>query len=476
MTRRESLTVRTPSANSNDLGAISGTSDTTHAAPSTFPDYESHHRSSIDGSGSARTLPSGQSSAVSPVPSAEDSSPLRVPLTAKPPVPSYCLFSLGLSPVGATPDRYGCPISGSSASVELSQPTVSVDVEQVSPNTTSYHTIPPPSRTLTEEIDCKVFAFYVERAGTWIDIGSPEGYFHSYVPQLALREPLLLAACLSCASHLMYLRGMVDKEVEQYYNDRVVSLMIPALSSDQANSSNEALLATVVILRMSEQFLELNSDAQRHLQGAASLFLDGTDWSPMESNLATSCFWTYLRESIRISFLREQPCPFDLGHLSLRDDDMTIPAATDEVWTNRMTFLIIRVASLCWGPPRQHAAAEARSLRDLLEKWKAHLPPSFRPWCICENDNDPFPNIRYFASWHVLAWQFYYAAKVMLAVYYPDDWADKSLHDMHRYIEPQYQMAKSGRVHALGGIVGKIQETLVGLLRGLAGILKLRFC
>jgi hypothetical protein len=167
MTRRESPTVRTPSANSNDLGAISGATDTTHAPPSTFLDYGSHHRSSIDGSGSASTLP-----AVSPVPSAEDSSPLRVPLTAKPPVPSYCLFPLGLSPVGATPDGYGGPISGSSASVELSHPGVSVDVEQVSPNTTSYHRAPPPSRTLTEEIDCKVFAFYVENAGHWVCVAN----------------------------------------------------------------------------------------------------------------------------------------------------------------------------------------------------------------------------------------------------------------------------------------------------------------
>jgi hypothetical protein len=193
---------------------------------------------------------------------------------------------------------------------------------------------------------------------------------------------------------------MVEKEVEQYYSDRVVSLMIPSLSSDKANSSNEALLATVVILRMSEQFLELSSDAQRHLQGAASLFLDGTDWSPVESNLSISCFWTYLRESIRISFLREQPCPFELSHLSLRDDDMTIPAPTDGVWTNRMTFLLIRVGSLCWGRARQHPTPESRSLKDLIDKWRAHLPPSFRPWCICENDNEPFPDIRYFAPWH----------------------------------------------------------------------------
>ncbi|KAJ5811848.1 hypothetical protein N7474_008149 [Penicillium riverlandense] len=426
---RELDSVRTPPANENDPGAASGASDTTHAP-------------SLNRAGSARTLSSSfphQSSVVSPVPSAEDtrrfsssSLPMDgIALTPKPSVPSFIFSPLGFAPVGAAPSDSGYGIDGSSTSIDLSHP-----IEHVSPNTaTSYQTSGDSARTLTEEIDCKVFAFYVERAGHWIDIGSPGGFFHSYVPQLALSDPLLLAACLACASHLMHLLGMVEKEVEQYYSDRVVSLMIPSLSSEKANSSNEALLATVVILRMSEQFLELSSDTQRHLQGAASLFLDGTDWSPVESNLATSCFWTYLRESIRISFLQEQPCPFDLTHLSLCEEDMTVPAPTDGVWTNRMTFLLVRVGALCWDRVRQHPTTESKSLKDLIDKWRAHLPPSFRPWCICENDNEPFPDIRYFAPWHVVAWQFYYAAKVMLAVYFPDEWANKSVHDMHRYIE-----------------------------------------
>lgn len=198
----------------------------------------------------------------------------------------------------------------------------------------------------------------------------------------------------------MHLLGLVEKAVEQDYSDQVVSLMIPALSSNQANSSNEALLATVVILRMSEQFLELSSDAQRHLQGAASLFLDGTDWSPDESDLATSCFWTYMRESIRISFLREQPCPFELSHLSLRDDDMTTPAVNDGVWTNRITYLLVQVGSLCWGQGHRDPTGQSRRFHVLIDNWKAHLPPSFQPWGLCEHEGQPFPDVRVLAPWH----------------------------------------------------------------------------
>lgn len=198
----------------------------------------------------------------------------------------------------------------------------------------------------------------------------------------------------------MCLLGTVDRDVEQHYNDRLLSLLIPLLSSDEATSSNEALLGTTVILRMSEQFFEINNDAQRHLNGAVSLFMDGTDWSPVELNLATSCFWTYLRESIRIAFLRETPCPFDLSHLSLCNDDMTLPAQSEEVWTNRMTFLLIRVANACWGGMHAFSAAETKHLRDLLDNWRMSLPDSFSPWCIREDECEPFPLVRHFASWH----------------------------------------------------------------------------
>jgi hypothetical protein len=177
MTRREVDSARTPSANDNDLGAASGSSDTTHAAPSTLHDYETrHHSSTMDGAGSARTLASGQSSVVSPVPSPEDtrrysSSPLPVAgiaLTPKPSIPSYCLFPLGISPVDTAPDGSGYGINGSTALVDLSHPRTSVEIEHVSPNTRSDQTSRASSRTLTEEIDCRVFAFYVERAGHWV--------------------------------------------------------------------------------------------------------------------------------------------------------------------------------------------------------------------------------------------------------------------------------------------------------------------
>ncbi|KFY33261.1 hypothetical protein V494_07785 [Pseudogymnoascus sp. VKM F-4513 (FW-928)] len=298
-----------------------------------------------------------------------------------------------------------------------------------------------PARILSDDLECKVFGFYITNAGKWVR--SPGHYFQLHIPQLALVEPLVLSACLACASHIMFLLGIVEKSVEEHYNSRVLQLLIPLLSSEErATSSNDALLATTVILRMSEQFLEVGNDSQRHLNGAASLFMDGTtDWSPIESSLAIACFWTHLRETIRICFLREQPCQFDMSYLSLADDDLNPPVSSDEAWTNRMTYLLLRVCTLCWGASNETvkddsaAIMESKRLKCLIDSWKERLPLSFRPWGVNENGNGPFPVIQCFTPWHVVAWQFYYTAKVMLAVYCTEDPYSTNLHRVGSYIE-----------------------------------------
>lgn len=200
----------------------------------------------------------------------------------------------------------------------------------------------------------------------------------------------------------MSLTGQVEKSVEEYYRSKVHELLIPLLSSEKATSSNETLLATAVILRMSEQFEDADTDAHCHLNGAASLLTDGTDWLPVEENLGIACFWTHLRESIRVCFLQEQPCPIDLDLLSLREDDMTsTPSDTrEELWTNRMTYLLLRICNLCWGYQKEDSRPALMRLQSLLEIWRHNLPQAFQPWCLREADDQPFPEVQCFETWH----------------------------------------------------------------------------
>ena len=197
----------------------------------------------------------------------------------------------------------------------------------------------------------------------------------------------------------MYLLGLIDQSAEERHVGKVLEILIPLLSSIKATSTNEVVLATTVILRMAEQFSELAQDAQSHLNGAASLFMDGTDWPLTEHNLAVAAFWTHLRESIRICFLRQQPPQIDLDQLKIRED-YSIVDVPEEEWTNRSTYLLLKVCKVCWGSTTKDSQLEADRLRISLDLWKQHLPPSFWPWSVREISDQAFPVMRYFESWH----------------------------------------------------------------------------
>lgn len=201
----------------------------------------------------------------------------------------------------------------------------------------------------------------------------------------------------------------MDKSVEEHYMGKVLELLIPLLSSEQATCSNHTLLSTTVILRMSEQFTDISHDSQRHLNGAASLFMDGTVWAGIETDLAVASFWTHLRESIRICFLNEQPCLMNLARFELWFEEGSFSASlrlSDELWTNRITYLLLKVCNLCWHQepaaesPAMSRGAEVDKIKSLVRQWRDSLPASFTPWCARKGDNQPFPVVQCFDSWH----------------------------------------------------------------------------
>ena len=59
----------------------------------------------------------------------------------------------------------------------------------------------------------------------------------------------------------MGLQGQLQQKEEVEYHDKAIAQLIPSLSSGAEPAENPALLATTVILRMSEQFSELAEDA-----------------------------------------------------------------------------------------------------------------------------------------------------------------------------------------------------------------------
>ena len=220
------------------------------------------------------------------------------------------------------------------------------------------------------------------------------------MPRLALVQPVLYAACLAYASNILCLRWKLAREVYERFHGDAIAALIPLLSPRYDPQDYEVVLATTVILRMSEQFTELSEDGLYHLHGANSLFaMAGDLWSPTRVGLKEAAFWTYVRESIRMCFLNEQACPFDL---KMVNEQFEVTDATpEEAWANRVTYLIAQLCNACWGNEDHTARAlMRRQIRAALEEWRESIPESFQPWSFIRNKYQAFPSIKFLSPWH----------------------------------------------------------------------------
>lgn len=214
----------------------------------------------------------------------------------------------------------------------------------------------------------------------------------------------------------MVLWGKIESSVQEQYQDTAIRLLIPMLSSPAALLKTEALLSTAVVLRMVEQLSEISEDGQYHLKGAYSLLFTNISvnkWHPFHPTTNSqhqrhTIFWTYLRLCLRVCFLSEQECVLDLSLLEGEGADRTIFApAPDEMWTNRMSYLLTQLCNACWAGAAQDdddgGATKLSKLKELshvIDRWRECLPSSFKPWFFQQDDLDPFPVVRYLCPWH----------------------------------------------------------------------------
>lgn len=234
-----------------------------------------------------------------------------------------------------------------------------------------------------------------------LDIVTPERHLSQTVPRLAVYSPVLYYACLSYASNIMNAKGEIDEAVKEDYHCKVIRILIDSLSSVFSPENEPTLLATVVILRMSEQFCEIDKDVRHHLDGASSLFsLRGASrrWSVYDTDLAGTAFWIYLRESLRLCFLNEEKCQFDLG---LIEEESVFLPASEEVWSNRITLILALACNCGFG---NHTGSDRNSqstkLKGLIDLWASSVPDTFRPWSFVDGKFGPFPAIHFLSTWH----------------------------------------------------------------------------
>lgn len=185
----------------------------------------------------------------------------------------------------------------------------------------------------------------------------------------------------------------------------------------------------------------MGAEPERHLTGTsvfANAQLEFRTWG----GLGHAAFWVFVRQDIYMSLLSQRPLKVDLAGWEDRlSFDLGFEATTDCTWANRMTWIVAEIVSFCFGDRLSYVNWEAA--RAKTERWNLSRPKSFDPILYIDRDEDAkryFPEIRLGHPWHgrreestnflkhdhadsfptkVTGVQYYYIAKLFLAVYNP---------------------------------------------------------
>ncbi|GKZ75404.1 hypothetical protein AnigIFM56816_000056 [Aspergillus niger] len=272
-------------------------------------------------------------------------------------------------------------------------------------------------RALTT-IEGELLHFFVQNVGPWLDVTSPERYYTYAVPRLSLQCTLLHTAIMACSAHILRLLNPERTELsteEDRYQSTCINLLIPILNDVGSAVQDEAVLATITILRMSEQYDEYHVDRQCHLVPGAFAHLDpSVQASTRTGGLLQATFYSYVRADIRMAILGRCSTKISVASWPL---DESYPE-TDADWANRMTWLLVHAINHCFGRECPGLLPRAQ-LDELIDAWRINVPDTFEPYYYEEQERDSFPVIRLLCPWHIVGLQFYHTAKILLASHFP---------------------------------------------------------
>lgn len=176
-----------------------------------------------------------------------------------------------------------------------------------------------------------------------------------------------------------------------------VTLLIPLLDDLPAAVQDDAILATIVILRMSEQHDEYDADRQFHLvPGAFSHYGPIRRSSTMQGGLQEATFYSYVKSDIRVAILGRRGTKLAVDSWPLDNAE----PQNDADWANRVTWLLVQAINLCYGGQDIPGLLPRYLLERYVDEWKQDLPDTFDPYYFHEQDTEPFPVIRLLAPWH----------------------------------------------------------------------------
>ncbi|KAK5225501.1 hypothetical protein LTR99_000902 [Exophiala xenobiotica] len=268
--------------------------------------------------------------------------------------------------------------------------------------------------------EAMIFQHFLESLAGQLDITDMQRHFAVDVPERALFCPVLLEALLAFSARHLSRTSNFDSAIADHHHQACVRLMIPMLDQKEL-VADETLFAATVILRAFEETSEsrMGCEPERHLTGTsvfANAQLEFQTWGGLGHN----AFWIYVRQCIYMSLLTQTQLKVDLeGWEERLSFDLGFDETNDCTWAQRMIWIVAEVVSCCFG----NNVVDWEDLKAKIDKWDSRRPKSFDPILYRPRDFEAgryYPEIRLGHPWHVTGMQYYYIARLFLAIYNPN--------------------------------------------------------
>jgi hypothetical protein len=181
---------------------------------------------------------------------------------------------------------------------------------------------------------------------------------------------------------------MPSSSLSEQYTNACIKLLIPLLSDESFVSTDETLLATLVILRHVEQYAEAPEDKGAHLSGAFSL-IASQRVLPSHDSLPGAALWTYMRQDVRKALLSRTSPKLTPSHGIQVENFGTVAEGT---WADRACHLAALACTYAWGGTAGEVNGD--HLDQWLDWWRNNLPQEYQPY------HDTEESTMYLASWH----------------------------------------------------------------------------
>ncbi|KAK5655674.1 hypothetical protein OQA88_5607 [Cercophora sp. LCS_1] len=304
---------------------------------------------------------------------------------------------------------------------------------------------------LTDITTANLLRHYIQSLAKWLDLCDKDRWFETIVPKIAGTNKVLMHAIFALASrHMHHIGNDIDALSSERYYDSCSELLRSALIYNETVSDSNLFAATIILrvweemggklhiqqgLTLEHRLTTVAVAVTHHGEDCEGYILTIHHFVKMGGQhlaprtLGAAAFWVGLRQEIFVAVIKKEPIrillvpslvnpvlPLEdrqrshIGQLEIYGEE---DEADDYTLANRAVVHCAEVLNHCFSKT-DVPGSQWHKLKDKIDKWKTHLPDTYRPIFCGRDANEPFSEEWYSQSCHVIGWQHHLLAELFL--------------------------------------------------------------